>query len=237
VAGKLGAIAQGVEPSEYAAGVAGLNVFCGMLGDFAVQTDQKFDVIAPSHVIEHVPNPVEKLAAMKSLVAPGGLIWIGVPNAANPISRALKGYWHSADLPYRPMQFSPHGMAKAAELAGLKVSNREYSRHRRRVSRSLFPLSDKDIAATNLSHPLVRPSPTLIRREMNRQAAVEPVISHLKAEHRISRKDIKGRGGDWANRVLAATGFNFGPIAALVRTALMCPATDAQRRNRPAQRA
>jgi transposase, IS5 family len=33
----------------------------------------------------------------------------------------------------------------------------------------------------------VRPVITAIRREMRRRAAVEPVIGHLKAEHRIDR--------------------------------------------------
>ncbi len=57
-----------------------------------------------------------------------------------------------------------------------------------------------------------------IRREMRRRAAVEPVIGHVKAEHRIT------------NAVLAAAGYNFSLlvrwfeallralIAALLRT-------------------
>jgi transposase, IS5 family len=48
-----------------------------------------------------------------------------------------------------------------------------------------------------------------IRREMKRRAAVEPVIGHLKAEHRMGRNHLKGRDGDRINPVLAAAGFNF----------------------------
>ena len=48
-----------------------------------------------------------------------------------------------------------------------------------------------------------------IRREMKRRAAVEPVIGHLKAEHRMGRNHLKGRDGDRANAVLAAVGYNF----------------------------
>jgi transposase, IS5 family len=48
-----------------------------------------------------------------------------------------------------------------------------------------------------------------IRREMKRRAAVEPVIGHLKAEHRMDRNYLKGRDGDRANAVLAAAGYNF----------------------------
>ncbi len=48
-----------------------------------------------------------------------------------------------------------------------------------------------------------------IRREMRRSAAVEPVIGHLKDDHRMRRNYLKGRDGDRINAVLAAAGFNF----------------------------
>jgi hypothetical protein len=48
-----------------------------------------------------------------------------------------------------------------------------------------------------------------IRREMRRRAAVEPVIGHMKAEHRMGRNYLKGRDGDRINAVLAAAGYNF----------------------------
>ena len=56
----------------------------------------------------------------------------------------------------------------------------------------------------------VRRVTTTIRREMKRRAAVEPVIGHVKAEHRMDRNYLKGRDGDHINAVLAAAGYNFG---------------------------
>jgi len=56
----------------------------------------------------------------------------------------------------------------------------------------------------------VRRVTAAIRREMRRRAAVEPVIGHLKAEHRMDRNYLKGRDGDRSNAVLAAAGYNFG---------------------------
>ena len=44
---------------------------------------------------------------------------------------------------------------------------------------------------------------------MKRRAAVEPVIGHVKAEHRMGRNYLKGRDGDRINAVLAAAGYNF----------------------------
>ena len=56
---------------------------------------------------------------------------------------------------------------------------------------------------------------------MKRRAAVEPVIGHLKADHRMNRNDLKGQDGDRINAVLAAAGFNFHlllrRLAALLR--------------------
>ncbi len=55
----------------------------------------------------------------------------------------------------------------------------------------------------------VRRVTAAIRREMRRRAAVEPVIGHIKAEHRMDRNYLKGRAGDRSNAVLAAAGYNF----------------------------
>jgi IS5 family transposase len=48
-----------------------------------------------------------------------------------------------------------------------------------------------------------------IKRELKRRAAVEPVIGHLKAEHRMGRNHLAHRAGDAINAVLAAVGYNF----------------------------
>ena len=48
-----------------------------------------------------------------------------------------------------------------------------------------------------------------IKREMRRRSAVEPVIGHLKSEHRMGRNYLWHRQGDAINAVLAATGYNF----------------------------
>ena len=44
---------------------------------------------------------------------------------------------------------------------------------------------------------------------MKRRTAVEPVIGHLKTDHRMDRNHLKGRHGDRANAILAAVGYNF----------------------------
>ena len=48
-----------------------------------------------------------------------------------------------------------------------------------------------------------------IKREMRRRSAIEPVIGHLKSEHRMGRNYLGHREGDAINAVLAAVGYNF----------------------------
>jgi IS5 family transposase len=48
-----------------------------------------------------------------------------------------------------------------------------------------------------------------IKRELRRRSAIEPVIGHLKSEHRMGRNYLWHREGDAANAVLAAVGYNF----------------------------
>jgi len=48
-----------------------------------------------------------------------------------------------------------------------------------------------------------------IKRELHRRSAIEPVIGHLKSEHRMGRNYLWHRQGDAINGVLAAASYNF----------------------------
>jgi IS5 family transposase len=48
-----------------------------------------------------------------------------------------------------------------------------------------------------------------IKREMKRRAAIEPVIGHIKNEHRMDRNYLAHSKGDAINAILAAMGYNF----------------------------
>ncbi len=56
-----------------------------------------------------------------------------------------------------------------------------------------------------------------IKREMRRRAAVEPVIGHIKNEHRMDRNYLANTQGDAINAVLAAMGYNFSLILKWLR--------------------
>lgn len=48
-----------------------------------------------------------------------------------------------------------------------------------------------------------------LRKQFKRRAAIEPVIGHLKTDHRVARNFYKGIKGDEINMLLAAAAFNF----------------------------
>jgi IS5 family transposase len=60
-----------------------------------------------------------------------------------------------------------------------------------------------------------------IKREMRRRSAVEPVIGHLKDEHRMGRNYLAHRKGDLNNAILAAAGYNFRRLIKWLRI-LLC---------------
>jgi IS5 family transposase len=61
----------------------------------------------------------------------------------------------------------------------------------------------------------------VIKRELRRRSAIEPVIGHLKAEGHLGRCYLKDRAGDAANAILSAVGHNFRRILAWLRD-LLC---------------
>lgn len=60
-----------------------------------------------------------------------------------------------------------------------------------------------------------------IKREMRRRSAIEPVIGHLKSEHRMGRNHLAGEQGDAINAVLAAVGYNFSLLLNWLRKMLL----------------
>jgi IS5 family transposase len=74
----------------------------------------------------------------------------------------------------------------------------------------------------------------VIKRELRRRSAIEPIIGHLKAEGQLGRCYLKGRAGDAANVVLSAVGHNFRRILAWLKE-LLCMFLASYRERSPVQ--
>lgn len=78
--------AYGVDVSAYAidhAKAAGLKAFCGELSDF-VEAGSDFDMITMSHVIEHLPRPIDQLVSIRKRLKDGGLLVVETDNSTGP---------------------------------------------------------------------------------------------------------------------------------------------------------
>jgi IS5 family transposase len=60
----------------------------------------------------------------------------------------------------------------------------------------------------------------IIKRELRRRSAIEPVIGHMKSEGHLGRCYLKGREGDAANTILSAVGHNLRRVLAWLRMIL-----------------
>jgi IS5 family transposase len=60
----------------------------------------------------------------------------------------------------------------------------------------------------------------VIKRELKRRSAIEPVIGHMKADGHLGRCYLKGRDGDAANATLSAVGYNLRLVLAWLRMLL-----------------
>ena len=88
----------GIEPSEFASSYArdklGLDVRTEHLSA-ADLPEARFSAIVLGDVIEHLPRPDEALARIEKLLAPGGVLYMAVPNAGSRLARAMGPRWWS----------------------------------------------------------------------------------------------------------------------------------------------
>jgi len=88
--------------------------------DLAAEGAQ-FDFIYSSEVIEHIGDPVAVLAAIKTMLAPGGVVWLTTPDAGHPrVPRDLLG-WKELDPPDHVSLFSRRNLTAALGRCGLSV--------------------------------------------------------------------------------------------------------------------
>ncbi|PYX48733.1 MAG: hypothetical protein DMG79_11080 [Acidobacteria bacterium] len=120
----LGWNVTGVDPDSLAVAYAkrqGFEVFHGTISD--IPADAHYDVITLSHVIEHVPDPVQLLRECKShLRDEDSRVVIATPNIDSLGHRWFKRYWRGLEVPRHLLIFSPAALRKCIVEAGLRVN-------------------------------------------------------------------------------------------------------------------
>lgn len=121
----LGWEVAGVEPDPGAVTIAqrllGTEaIHQGILEEAALPADS-FDAITMSHVIEHVPEPVNTLKACMQVLKPGGKLVVLTPNVESLGHRIFSNAWRPLEVPRHLFLFSPYTLGKCAIKAGLKI--------------------------------------------------------------------------------------------------------------------
>ncbi len=108
--------------AEARARTAGHDFFLGPVETF--ETAKRFDVIFMLNLIEHVADPVAVLAKMRSLLAPGGVIFVKTPNHDSLDARMFKARsWGGLHCPRHWVIFTPESFGAAARKADLSVAS------------------------------------------------------------------------------------------------------------------
>lgn len=81
---------------------------------------RQFDAITAFHVLEHHPDPPAFLSAAIERLAPGGMLWIEVPNGASWSLDWFGRDWPGVDVPRHFSMFTPQVLSKLMSDAGLE---------------------------------------------------------------------------------------------------------------------
>jgi SAM-dependent methyltransferase len=109
---------------DFMRGTLGIEAYAGDVN--RLEFSEKFDLVLCIATLDHLPNPLKTLKTMKGLLAPGGRIYLEVPNIDEALNLFLpetsrerynRFFWHRAHLFY----FSRETIEALFKKAGLQV--------------------------------------------------------------------------------------------------------------------
>jgi SAM-dependent methyltransferase len=73
------------------------------------------------HVIEHLRDPREALARVRSTLEPGGFVYVATPDARALAAKVFRRYWHGYDPPRHLFAFTRDGLRRLVASEGFDV--------------------------------------------------------------------------------------------------------------------
>ncbi len=120
---------RGLEPdtasAERAGAIPGVSVRLGGV-ELLKEEEGGLSAVVLRHVIEHVPEPLGVLADIRSLLAPGGVLYLGTPDARTLSARVFGKYWHGYDPPRHLFAFTAEGTRALLQRAGFAIEREHW---------------------------------------------------------------------------------------------------------------
>lgn len=119
----------GIDMNEEAvekARAAGHTAYAGRFEDVDL-SDDYFDFVWASHVIEHVPDPRQFAHKVHEVLKPGGIFWFWTPNIASLDAKIFRHqHWGAYHFPRHWVFYDPASAKKLAELTGFELVHLEF---------------------------------------------------------------------------------------------------------------
>ena len=80
-----------------------------------------FDCVTMWHVLEHFHDPVKYISDIFTLMKPGGICLVALPNCASYDARYYNEFWAAYDVPRHLWHFDPLSFPHFSEKSGLKI--------------------------------------------------------------------------------------------------------------------
>jgi len=117
-----GFAAEGLELNANAAAAAraqGFAVHEKLIEDFVPAEPYDFAVL--SNVLEHAPDPRAMLADVSRILAPGGQVWISLPNVESAMAKLCGRDWINWHVPFHIVHFARERLTRLLEEEGFAV--------------------------------------------------------------------------------------------------------------------
>jgi SAM-dependent methyltransferase len=116
----------GVEPNAEARRQAPVSLRQRIVDDLDAVPGAPFDVITLWHVLEHLPSPAADIEKVKTLLRPGGVLFIAVPNFASWEAAIGGTRWFHLDLPRHLYHFTPGTLSRLLDDHGFTVERIDF---------------------------------------------------------------------------------------------------------------
>lgn len=117
-----GFVPEGLELNSNAAAVArgrGFSVHETLIEDF--RPAEPYDIAVLSNVLEHALDPREMLRHVKRVLAPGGEVWISLPNVDSALAARYGASWVNWHVPFHIVHFSKARLHRLLEEEGFAI--------------------------------------------------------------------------------------------------------------------